>query len=388
MVFRARSAPLVAALALSTSCAAWAPPGSPDVSESPVGAFEAGLAPLGDGFAAAWYDTRDGHPEIYARMLDRSGRPSGSPFRLTRGADAAYEASITPSGGNLVVGWYEKTASGALTPKLGAWTPDGTARWTRPLAASGRNTVVAARDGAIAAAWIVDDTEEASSVWLAWLTAEGETRMPPVRLASAGRTTWNLNATIDDAGEVWVVFDARAGTRAEELFLVRASQGAASPPVRLTRDDGVASKYPDVAIAHGRAGITWFDERDGNQEVYLATVRVAAIPDDLAAAAQRVTQTAGHSIGAYLDWNGERLGVAWCDDTGGQHEIYFQDFSDTGVPFGPPRQVTRTPWSSLIPAIQPAGAGFLLAWNEANLAAAARGHDRAMRSRVVTALIP
>ena len=46
-----------------------------EVSEPGGGAYEASLARLGDGWAVAWHDTRDGHPEIYARLLDVGGHP-------------------------------------------------------------------------------------------------------------------------------------------------------------------------------------------------------------------------------------------------------------------------------------------------------------------------
>ena len=42
------------------------------------------------------------------------------------------------------------------------------------------------------------------------------------------------------------------------IFLVRADAASASP-VRLTDDDGVASKYPDLAFGPDAAAITWFD---------------------------------------------------------------------------------------------------------------------------------
>ena len=38
------------------------------VSESGRGAYEASLTPFRDGFAAAWYDTRDGNPELLKRV--------------------------------------------------------------------------------------------------------------------------------------------------------------------------------------------------------------------------------------------------------------------------------------------------------------------------------
>jgi hypothetical protein len=79
---------------------------------------------------------------------------------------------------------------------------------------------------------------------------------------------------------------------------------------------------------------------------------------------RRITTTSGHSVGAYLAWNGERLGLAWCDDSDGQHEIYFQTLDTAGQAQRAARRVTHTAASSWVPAIKPWKDGFALVWNE------------------------
>lgn len=83
------------------------------VSQSGRGAYEASLTPTGDGFAVAWYDTRDGHAEIYARLLDAEGSPTSPERRLTKGTDSAYEPDIQAINGNLAVASYEKKPANA-----------------------------------------------------------------------------------------------------------------------------------------------------------------------------------------------------------------------------------------------------------------------------------
>ena len=104
--------------------------------------------------------------------------------------------------------------------------------------------------------------------------------------------------------------------------------------------------------------------------------------------AHRVTDTPGHSIGAYPIWNTGRLGLAWSDDSSGQHEVFFQAFDECGSRLGERQQVTRTPTASLIPAIRPWRAGFILVWNEADLPAEPAGHTGNVSSRIVSALVP
>src|SRR5690606_30547671 len=91
---------------------------------------------------------------------------------------------------------------------------------------------------------------------------------------------------------------------------------------RISTDDGFASKYPDLALGEHGAALTWFDERDGNREIYLTVGALEALRGGAEARAQRITTTPGRSIGAYLDWNGSRIGLAWSDDSSGSYEIY------------------------------------------------------------------
>jgi len=228
----------------------------------------------------------------------------------------------------------------------------GTTRTLSNPARLGRNVIVRVADRRLFCAWIekgVDNRDAA--VWAQWLDLDlaGRSLAPPQRLADAGPTTWNLNAAIDDAGRAWVVFDATAGTRSDEIFLVSADDASASP-VRLTDDDGVASKYPDLAFGLDAAAVTWFDERDGNEEVYLAVAPFPQLRNRFEAHARRVTPTVGASIGAYVAWNGGRVGLVWSDAT--------------GVALHAAERVTHNPTASLIPAIQLWGDGFALAWNE------------------------
>ncbi len=107
----------------------------------------------------------------------------------------------------------------------------------------------------------------------------------------------------------------------------------------------------------------------------------------MAARAQRVTTTPGQSIGAYLAWNGERLGLAWSDDSTGNYEVYFEPFDVHGAPLAPPPRMTQNATGSLIPAIKPWRDRFALAWSE--IEPGAHGvHGAATKSEVVIDFAP
>ena len=341
--------------------------GPRQVSSSGAGAYEASITRTPNGFAVAWFDTRDGNADIYFRTLDASGEPSGPEHRLTSDPQLSYEADIQSVNDRFAVAWYDKASDGKLQAKLGLSSPDGKLLWTNTLSSAqrnGRNTIVRVAGMRLFAAWLEDVDAEKSEVWGGWWDLEGKPVVEPRLLAPAGRTTYNLNAAIDSSNTAWLVFDAKAGTKAEELFVVMDDKASASV-FPLTEDDGKASKYPDLAIAGKRAALAWYDERDGNQEVYVSVTSIG----DLGGRPLRVTNTPGHSIGAYVAWNGDRVGLAWSDDSEGQPEIYFRPFRADGTPADEATRVTNNPSSSLTPAIRPAGSGFALAWNESESSA-------------------
>ena len=375
-------------------CAACGPSGGTQISQSGAGAFDASLASTDDGFAVAWYDRRDGNAEIYLRLLNAMGEPAGPERRLTSSPELSYTADIQPAGTNVAVAWYEE-AGGKMQAKIGVWSPDGQLLWSNTLSSTernGRNPILRRDGNGLMAVWIEDlpaglanttDRPWESEVWASWWNVEGKLLRVARMLAPAGRTTSSLNAALDGRGWAWVMFDARAGTKSEELFVTR-TDGNASEVAMLTADDGMPSRYPDVAFSSdGRAAVTWYDERDGNQEVYLFAGRMAEF---LEARAFRVTETDGHSIAPYLAWNGRRIGVAWSDDSEGQYEVYFRGFNETGAPLARATRLTDNPTASVVPAIRPSGTGFALAWNEST-AVPEGGSEAAGRSEIAFTVV-
>lgn len=361
------------------------------ISQSGKGAYEASLTSIGNQLIASWYDTRDGHPEIYMRVLDEHGRPAGAEHRVTHGTDLAYEPDVAALRNNVAIAWYERGAGPSYRAKLALVTRDGKTLWERTLSAAGRdgkNPVVRVVNGEVLVAWLEGERDMDPDVRAQWFDGNGRELAPSQRVAPAGKKTWNLNAAIDGAGQAWVVFDAKAGTRNDELFAARVGR-TSSDVTRLTADDGFASKYPDLAFSGSKAALTWFDERDGNQEVYLFVSPEAGLTEGLERKATRVTDTPGESIGAYVAWNGDVVGLAWCDNSiRRQHEVYLATFDARGASIGPAIRLTDNPSSSLIPAIRPWRDGFALVWNEFVAGKAdVDGHGDDGRSEVWSAFV-
>jgi len=380
---RNRAVVLLAAAVTLGACADRAPP---RISEGGAGALEVSLAVQPGRIAVAWYDTRDGNAEIYLRLLDERGRPTGPEHRLTDDAEDSYEVDIDAVGDGFAVAWYDKDAASRLRARLGFWGPETGFEWLTelsPRVRSSRNPVVDVLADRVFCAWI-EETDDGERVAAGWWSLDGQALGAPVVLAPVGPKTWNLNAALDDDGRAYVVFDADAETAAEELYVARLD-GERSELVRMTADDRYRSKYPDLALSGGRAALTWFDERDGNLEVYLFVGAIDELDANVERRARRVTHTPGESIGAYVAWNGERIGLAWTDRIADMPDIHFRSFDADGEPSGRIERITRTATRSSIPAIRAWRSGFGIAWSEV---AASGGHDPETQSDVELRLLP
>lgn len=352
---------------------------------------ELSLATDADRIAVAWHGGESGNA-IWVRRLDAQARPQGAPLLLSDGRNEAYEPDLQFFGGDYVVAWYEKApATGALSAWLGRFDAFGNVRWRQALSApgtGGRNPVVRVHGEELLVAWIQMAGGNDAAIWTARVSAEGELVEAPVRRAGATRETWNLNAAVDAEGTFHVAYDAALGTRAKEIHLLRLSRGAVTA-VQLSEDDGHDSTYPDIALSACCVALTWFDERDGNSEVYLFVGTVGQLRPGIHRNAVRITRTPGASIGAYVAWNGSRVGLAWSDDSSGQFEVFSRVFDARGVAQGAQVRHTRTPAHSLIPAIRPWDDGFALAWNEYEAGDGSRSqHARGSGSRGMIAVRP
>lgn len=350
------------------------------------------LASDGSHLALAWYGTTPGAREsIHLRYLDGKGGPAGPDVRLTDGARQAYEPSLQLLDGDAIVAWYEKDAAGATQAYVGRFSSSGTRRWQTNLSpphARGRNPVVRTGASGIHVAWLQQRTEEAETLVMhGRLDPDGSWKDVPRDAGRADPGTWNLNAALDPSGTFHLVYDARGRTDAREIQLI-SIRGAQVQHTQLSADDGFASQFPDLAVDHGRIALTWFDERDGNHEVYLY---VGAFPDPGTAIddkALRITRTAGDSIGAYVAWHDNVVGLAWCDDTTGEYTIFAQQFDERGTPLNRPKPLTDGRLQALVPSIVPWQQGFAVAWNERLALEDGSRHSRTVSSGARVRLVP
>lgn len=359
---------------------------------SPKGqlAYELSLATDNARMVVAWHGGEKGN-DIWIRQVDANGKPAAAPVRLVSSARDAYEPDIHWLGDDLVVAWYEKdSVTGAMTARVGKFTLQGTPIWQLALSSpgsKGRSVVAQVHRDQLQVAWIQTVEGAQPALWTARIDALGAYLQNPQSRVVVSPDTWNLNAAVDQNGDLRVVYDARTGTRAKELHLLTVAADRVVDQL-LSSDDGHDSVYPDLALSGDRAALTWFDSRDGNAEVYLLVSPLSALASPVDGPATRVTRTPGESIGAYLAWNADRLGLAWSDDVDGQSEVFSETFDASGRSLEPAQRLTNNPTQSSIPAIRPWKQGFALAWNEYRISSGNAGHPAVAASTAVLLLRP
>ncbi len=361
---------------------------APMVATGEMRAHELSLAVSPQAAWAAWHGGAGEEAAIYLQRLTSAGEPAGTAIKASsEGRAFAYEPDLVLTEDGPVAAWYQKNPfSNELSGWLAGLDVAANRKWLVRLEEGedwSRNPVVRVAKGRLRVAWIGQPSAATSAldpaIWYREFSLAGKPLMPPREVGRADRDTWNLNATVTGA-TMLLAYDAAGAGETNELHLIEIA-GRDLRQVQLTPDDGHASLYPDLQVNDaGLAALTWFDERDGNREVYLAVGPLAQFLDGQMPEPIRITYGEGESIGAYLAWNGDRIGLVWSDEAAGERRIFAQGFDSTGKPLGEMRQLSGGPGKSSIPAIRASGDGFLVAWNDYEMEGAG-GHAQVTWSR-------
>ena len=164
----------------------------------------------------------------------------------------------------------------------------------------------------------------------------------------------SLYWTGSEFGVSW--YDNRDGNW--EIYFARVSADGAKIGSNLRVTSAANnSVYPSLLWTGSEFGVSWDDLRDGNREVYFARISSdgAKIGSDL-----RVTSDASNSVKPSLSWTGSEFGVSWCDNA----EIYFARISEDGTKIGSDLRVTSDASDSYNPSLFWTGTEFGVSWND------------------------
>jgi len=141
------------------------------------------------------------------------------------------------------------------------------------------------------------------------------------RLTFNDSLSWASCISFTEAAVHVVWSDRRDGN--EEIYYKRSTNGGTTwgPDIRLTNDYGISTS-PNLAVNEGTGlFLTWFDNRDGSDEIYykLSTDEGSSWGPDI-----RLTENSNESANPFIAVAGPQVNVTWYDDRDGNEEIYFK----------------------------------------------------------------
>jgi hypothetical protein len=212
-----------------------------------------------------------------------------------------------------------------------------------------------------------DGVTDGMEFWLgahpldSWVTPRGLKSQDDLMFVNAANDRY-VPSMVFTGSEFGVSWYDRRDSGAEEIYFGRLSAVGIKlgTDVRLTTNAS-ASRNPALIWTGTEYGVSWYDSRDGNWEIYFTRVSAlgAKIGADL-----RVTTNSYDSLQPSLAWTGSEYGLAWSDNRPDNYEIYFVRLSVAGLKIGNDVRISYTANGSDAPSLVWSGSEFGLGWSD------------------------
>ncbi|MCX6162605.1 MAG: exo-alpha-sialidase [Ignavibacteriae bacterium] len=268
------------------------------------------LASNGNYIHVVWYDKRDGNSEIYYKRSSDGGINWGADARLTNSTDFSFYPCIAVSGSLLHVAWVE--------------TRDG------------NNEIYYKRSTDAGVNWGADSR----------ITSDSAISTFP-SIATVGNFVCIAFSDTRNNGkyEIYSKYSTDTGVNWDlDTRLTYASVGA---------------YYPSVSISGSNVHIVWYDNRDGNSEIYYKRSTDGCITWG---ADTRLTNALLNSNWVSSAVLGSNVHIVWYDNRDGNNEIYYKRSTDAGVNWSADTRLTNDPANSVMPNIALSGSNVHIVW--------------------------
>jgi hypothetical protein len=182
-----------------------------------------------------------------------------------------------------------------------------------------------------------------------------------VRLTNDSAESWDPSFSLSGSVVHVVWYDNRDGNT--EIYYKRSIDGGSSwggADTRLTNNSS-SSSYPSVAVSGSVVHVVWQDFRDGNREIYYKRSTEGGISWE---ADTRLTNYTADSRFPSVSVSGQVVHVVWYDTRDGNQEIYYKRSTDGGVSWGTDTRLTNNPALSELPSVSVSGSVVHVVWRD------------------------
>jgi len=302
------------------------------------------VAANGDTVHVVWDDNRDGNPEIYYKSSPDGGTSWGSDTRLTD--DPAYSelASVAVFESNIHIVWrdmrdgnreiyYKRSTNGGSSWSTDVRLTNNTGISFSPSVSVSGNTVHVVWD---------DNRDGNYEIYYKSSPDGGTSWGSDTRLTDDPVNSRYASAAVSGT-DVHVVWDdERDGN--PEIYYKSSPDGGTSwgTDIRLTNQTA-DSEHPSVAVSGSTVHVVWDDNRDGNYEIYYKRS-----PDSGTSwgTDTRLTYNSEQSLYPSAVASESNVHVLWFDERDGNPEIYYKSSPNAGISWGTDTRLTNDPANS------------------------------------------
>jgi len=321
-------------------------------------------ATSGNDVHVVWSDGRHGFDEIYYKSSPDGGTNWAADTRLTDYTLDSRYPSVSVSGSTLHVVWQDfRDTTSEIYHKR---STDGGMNWgtdTRLTNNSANKEFpsVSVSGSAVHVLWH-DRRDGNDEIYYKRSTDGGLSWGTDTRLTNEPAISRNPSVSVSGSVAHVVWFDERDGGN-REIYYKRSTDAGASwgADTRLTNEPNL-SYYPCVSVSGQVVNVVWMEFRNGNWEIYYkrSTDAGASWGTDT-----RLTNNTSPSWNPSVSVSGSVVHVVWYDERDGNNEIYYKRSTDGGSNWSADTRLTNNTSPSWNPSVAVSVSAVHVVWMDA-----------------------
>jgi hypothetical protein len=313
-----------------------------------------------------WHDARNtvNNYEIYYKRSTDGGISWGTDTRLTNTNNSSSElVSVSVSGSVVHLVWLDyRDGNGEIYYKRStddgvSWSAD--VRLTNNVSDSQSPSLSVS--GSTAHVVWYDNRDLNYEIYYKRSTDGGISWGADTRLTNNSGQSWYPSVSVSGSVVHVTWYDGRDGN--DEIYYKRSTDGGTSwgADTRLTNNTSL-SQRPSVAVSGLVVQVLWTDFRDGDAEIYHKRSTDEGISWGIDT---RLTNSNGDSYNPCVTASGTAAHLVWYDNRAGNQEIYYKRSTDEGISWGIDTRLTNnSPGISYLPSVSVSGTAVHVVWTD------------------------